>query len=111
SDHPYSVLVDAPWMTAPVREGAEAFLAFLKRRPAQERALALGFRPADPAVAMGAPLDAAHGVDPQQPQTLLEIPEAATLDRLLELWRSTKKSSDVTLVFDKSGSMEGPPLD
>jgi Ca-activated chloride channel family protein len=109
SDHPYSIL-DAPWVTPPLREGAEAFLAFLKARPAQERALALGFRPADPAIAMGAPLDAAHGVDPKQPQTLLEIPDPATLSRLLELWREAKKSSDVTLVFDKSGSMEGEPL-
>lgn len=110
SDHPYSVLTDAPWMTAPVREGAEKFLAFLKARPAQERALALGFRPADPAVPIGAPVDAAHGVDPRQPQTLLDIPGAPILDRLLALWRAVKKSSDVTLVFDKSGSMQGPPL-
>ena len=109
SDHPYSVL-DAPWVTPPLREGAEAFRAFLKARPAQERALALGFRPADPAIPMGAPIDAAHGVDPKQPQTLLEVPEAATLGRLLEVWRETKKPSDVTLVFDKSGSMEGQPL-
>ena len=110
SDHPYSILAEASWMTPPVKEGAEAFLAHLKARPAQERALALGFRPADPAVPMGAPVDAAHGVDPKQPQTLLEIPDAPALDRLLELWRTTKKASDVTLVFDKSGSMEGQPM-
>jgi Ca-activated chloride channel homolog len=110
SDHPYSILAEAAWMTPPVREGAEAFLAHLKSRPAQERALALGFRPADPAVPMGAPIDAAHGVDAKQPQTLLEVPDAPVLDRLLELWRTTKKASDVTLVFDKSGSMEGQPM-
>jgi Ca-activated chloride channel family protein len=110
ADHPYAVLAAAPWMTPALREGAAAFLAHLKGRPAQERALALGFRPADPAVAISAPVDAAHGVDPKQPQTLLEVPDAATLDQLLALWRTTKKTSDVTLVFDKSGSMGGQPL-
>jgi Ca-activated chloride channel homolog len=110
SDHPYSILTGAPWLNPALREGAEAFLAFLKARPAQERALALGFRPADPAIPMGAPIDEAHGVDPKQPQTLLEVPDAPTLGGLLGLWRSTKKPSDVTLVFDKSGSMEGPAL-
>jgi Ca-activated chloride channel family protein len=110
ADHPYAVLGDAPWMTPLLREGAEAFLAHLKARPAQERALALGFRPADPAVPVTAPIDAAHGVDPRQPQTLLEVPEAPALDQLLATWRASKKSSDVTLVFDKSGSMRGRPL-
>src|SRR5262245_42789610 len=73
--------------------------------------MALGFRPVDPAIKIAAPIDAAHGVDPQQPQTLLEIPDAATLDALLETWRHTKKAADVVLVLDKSGSMNGRPLD
>jgi Ca-activated chloride channel family protein len=109
ADHPYSILA-APWVSPAQREGAEALLAFLKARPAQERALALGFRPGDPAVATTAPIDGGHGVDAKQPQTLLEIPDAATLEKLLALWRTTKKTSDVTLVFDKSGSMRGQPL-
>ena len=110
SDHPYSIL-DADWVKPAEREGAEAFLAFLKARPAQERALALGFRPADAAIAIGAPVDAAHGVEPKEPQTLLEIPDADTLSRLLELWQKSKKATDAILVFDKSGSMRGRALD
>lgn len=109
SDHPYCVL-DAEWVTEGERQAAQAFLAFLKARPAQERALALGFRPADPAIAIGAPIDAAHGADPRQPQTLLEVPDAATLQRLLAVWQTAKRATDVILVFDKSGSMEGQPL-
>ena len=110
SDHPYSVL-DADWVTPAQRDAAAAFLAFLKARPQQERAMALGFRPADPAIKAGAPLDRAHGVDPLQPQTLLAIPDGATLDALLVSWRKTKKPADVVLVFDKSGSMAGRALD
>ena len=109
SDHPYSVL-DADWVKPEHREAAATFLGFLKARPQQERALALGFRPVDPAIKVGAPIDQAHGVDAQQPQTLLEIPDGATLDGLLAAWRRTKKPADVVLVFDKSGSMKGRPL-
>ncbi len=110
SDHPYSVL-DAEWVTPAQRDAAAKFLAFLKARPQQERALALGFRPVDPSIKIGAPVDAAHGVDAQQPQTLLEVPDGAMLDALLVTWRKTKKPADVIIVFDKSGSMNGPPLD
>jgi len=110
ADHPFSVL-DAPWVTPEQRDGAAAFLAFLKSKPAQERALALGFRPVDPAIKVGAPIDAAHGVDAKQPQTLLEVPDAATLEALLATWRKAKKAADIVFVFDKSGSMQGRPLD
>ncbi|OFX24117.1 MAG: hypothetical protein A2V77_12050 [Anaeromyxobacter sp. RBG_16_69_14] len=109
SDHPYAIL-DAPWVGAEEREAGEKLLAFLKARPQQERALVHGFRPADTGIPVGAPVDAAHGVDARQPQTLLEVPAAATLEALLGLWRETKKAADVILVFDKSGSMTGRPL-
>lgn len=109
SDHPYATL-DAEWVGPEEKEAADAFLAFLKGRPAQERALALGFRPADPAVPIGAPVDVAHGADPKQPQTLLEVPDADVLEKLLAVWRQTKKPTDVIFVFDKSGSMQGRPL-
>jgi len=109
SDHPYSVL-DARWVGPDERDAAQRFLAFLKARPAQERALALGFRPADPSIAIAAPIDAAHGADPKQPQTVLEIPEPAVLARLLAAWREIKKPTAVTLVMDVSGSMKGRPL-
>jgi len=110
ADHPYSVL-DGDWVDADARDAADVLLAFLRARPAQARAMALGFRPADPALAIGAPIDAAHGADPKQPQTLLEVPDAAGLEALLAAWRRTKKSADVVFVFDKSGSMVGRPLE
>lgn len=108
-DHPYSIL-DADWVSPAVRKGAELLLAFLRARPAQERALGHGFRPGDPAVPVGAPIDAAHGADPKQPQTLLEVPAGDTLLALLDAWRAHKRPAAVTLVFDKSGSMRGLPL-
>jgi Ca-activated chloride channel family protein len=109
SDHPFSVL-EAPWNGPEAREAANLLLKFLRAGPAQQRALALGFRPSDPSIALAAPLDEAHGVDPKQPQTLLEVPEAATLQKLIAVWAKNKKPTDVILVFDKSGSMNGKPM-
>jgi Ca-activated chloride channel family protein len=103
-------VLEAEWVGAEEKEAAAAFLAFLKAKPAQERALALGFRPGDPAIPMGAPVDTAHGADPKQPQTLLDVPDAQALEKLLAVWRETKKATAVTFVFDKSGSMQGRPL-
>jgi Ca-activated chloride channel homolog len=109
SDHPYAVL-DTDYTGAEERAAATQLLAFLKAQPQQEAARSLGFRPADPKLAIAAPLDAAHGVDPKQPQTLLEVPGVDVLNGLLEVWRLQKKSADVMIVFDRSGSMNGEPM-
>ena len=109
SDHPYAVL-DADWVGAEEKAAAKVFLAFLKAKPQQERALALGFRPADASIPVAAPVDAAHGVDPKQPQTLLDVPDGDTLSALLALWREQKKTAEVVILFDRSGSMNGRPL-
>jgi len=55
-------------------------------------------------------VDAAHGADPKQPQTLLDVPDGATLFALVDTWREYKRPADVTLVFDTSGSMRGEPI-
>jgi Ca-activated chloride channel family protein len=109
SDHPYAVL-DTEGVGADERAAAQQLLAFLKAQPQQEAARALGFRPADPKLAIAAPLDAAHGVDPKQPQTLLDVPNVDILNALLDVWREQKKAADVMIVFDRSGSMNGKPM-
>jgi Ca-activated chloride channel family protein len=109
ADHPFCIL-DADWVSPEEREAAGLLLTFLKRRPAQERAAALGFRPADTQIPVGPPMDAAHGADSRQPQTLLEVPDASTLLALIATWREHKRAADVTLVIDTSGSMRGEPL-
>ena len=109
ADHPFCIL-DGDWVSAEQREAAGQLLAFLKKRPAQERALVHGFRPADTQIPIAAPVDAAHGADPKQPQTLLDVPDGATLFALVDTWRQYKRPADVTLVFDTSGSMRGEPI-
>lgn len=109
-DNPYYVL-EAPYSTDAHRRGAQQFRDFLLTTDEQSIAMRQhGFRPADPKIAMAAPLDESHGVDPKQPQTLLEIPPIEVIERALELWSMTKKTVDIAFVFDRSGSMKGEPL-
>ena len=109
ANHPYAILT-APWVTADQREAAGIFEAFLLAKPQQQKALDLGFRPADPSVPLTAPLDTQHGVDPQQPKTILEIPKAQVIRDIRSLWDQTKKPVDLVIAIDVSGSMSGDKI-
>lgn len=110
SDHPY-VILRGSWVDAEQKAAALAFRDFLFSPEAQKRALEVGFRPADTSIPLTNSLIApAHGVDPFQPQTVLEVPSAETLDALLNAWLAVRKRVNVLLVVDTSGSMEGRKL-
>jgi Ca-activated chloride channel homolog len=104
SDNPLFVL-DAPWVDEAEAAGAERFVDFVQQPENQRKVLEFGFRPGNPAVPVGEPIDAEHGVDPDQPQTLLEVPEPAVLSSLLERWEDQRKPARVLLLMDVSGSM------
>ena len=61
--------------------------------------------PATPTWPSDAPIDSDNGVDPDQPQTLLEVPAPAVLVRLLDDWQDQRKPARVLLLIDVSGSM------
>ena len=104
SDNPFFVL-DAPWVDDDQREGARLFEEYVQLPENQEKVLAFGFRPGNPEVALGAPITTANGVDPTQPQTLLEVPEPDVMVELLDRWAEQRKGARVQLVIDVSGSM------
>lgn len=104
SDNPFIVL-DAPWVAPEQAEAAAAFEAFVMRPENQERVLEFGFRPGNPEVAIGEPISPANGVDPNQPQTLVAVPDPEVLARILDLWAEQRKSASVLLLVDVSGSM------
>ena len=104
SDHPAGI-VEREWVTPEHREAARAYLQYLLQRPQQERAMAFGFRPASPEIPLSEPIDAAHGVNPKEPQTTLEVPSADVINGIVQLWHRNKKHADVALVIDVSGSM------
>lgn len=104
SEHPVGV-VERPWVTADHREAAADYIKYLLARPQQERAMTYGFRPSDVSIPLGAPFDAAHGVDPREPKTTLAVPGADVIAGVIDLWKKAKKKSNVVLVLDTSGSM------
>jgi len=81
-------------------------IAFLTAPDQQERSMEFGFRPADVTIELNERFTAQFGVDPQQPQTTLEVPDVAVTQAILELWHERKKKSNVVLVLDTSGSMK-----
>jgi Ca-activated chloride channel family protein len=109
SNHPY-VILNTPWVTDQEKEAAEMFLDFLLAEPQQEQAIEYGFRPADPSISLSSPLDKQHGVDTDQPQTVLPVPSADVIEEILVLWQKAKKPVDLTVVMDISGSMRGDKI-
>lgn len=105
SEHPVGI-VRRPWVTPEHAEGAEAYIRFLLAPEQQRAAMRHGFRPSDVSIPLGAPFDAAHGVDPREPRTVLATPGAPVIDRVIEAWRANKKTSHVVLALDVSGSMD-----
>jgi extracellular solute-binding protein len=91
SDHPIAV-VQAPWVSEAQKAAGRRFVAWLRSRPWQERALAFGFRPADPSV----PLKTADAQNPfvrLQPYGIkldlppvAKTPDAAVVRGLMTMW-------------------------
>ena len=107
SDNPLFVL-DADWVGDDQAEGAAMFAEFVSEAENQEKVLEFGFRPGNPEVALGEPVDASNGVDPTKPETLLDVPDGAVLVGLLDNWAQQRKSGRVMMVLDVSGSMGSP---
>ncbi|WP_257449132.1 substrate-binding domain-containing protein [Archangium lipolyticum] len=91
SDHP-AALLQADWVTPEQQDAARKWLAYLHSRPVQERALAFGFRPADPSVPLKTQ-DAANPFTRLAPQGIqvdvppvAEVPEGSVVRNLLTMW-------------------------
>jgi Ca-activated chloride channel family protein len=111
-DHPLALL-ETPDLTTDQRLVFSQFRDFLRSGDAQARVLAAGYRPADLGISLTdptSPLTAANGVDPAQPQTSLQLPNAAVVDVVRNVWWYTKRHTNVYLVVDVSGSMRGEKI-
>ncbi len=104
SDNPF-IILDSDWVTREEKEAAAKFDAFVREPRNQRRVLEFGFRPGNPSVAIGAPITKSNGLDPNQPQTTLEVPDPPVLVGLVDKWGETRKGARVLLVIDVSGSM------
>ena len=111
-DHPLALL-ETPELTTHQRLVFSRFRDFLRSSDAQARVLAAGYRPADLNISLtdpASPLTAANGVDAAQPQTSLQLPNAAVVEVVRNVWWYTKRHTNVYLVVDVSGSMRGEKI-
>jgi Ca-activated chloride channel family protein len=112
ADHPLALL-ETPTLTDNQRRTFQSFREFVTDAETQKLVLAAGYRPADLSLSLtgeGSPLTEANGVDPKQPQTTLQLPTADVVQVVQNVWALTKRKTNVFLVVDTSGSMEGNKL-
>jgi Ca-activated chloride channel family protein len=104
SDSPFFTLA-APWVSAQQAQGAKAFQQYLAKAVTPQVAARSGFRPANRATKPLAPVSAANGADPNQPQRVLQLPEPRVLAAIKQAWHRDRKPANILLVLDTSGSM------
>ena len=109
-EHPFAI-PNTDWVSDEQRAAARIFTDFIRSEAIQQKVLENGFRPVNPNVAVGYPIAPELGVDPQQPKTILEVPDPAVIAAVQSSWQLVKKQADVLLVIDTSGSMEGDKLE
>ena len=93
--------------SAETQEAATLFRDYLLEQEAQQLAVANGLRPVNESVIVGAPLDAAHGVDPSQPEVVFSPPTVDTIYAVQDLWQAARKDVNLVMILDVSGSMDG----
>ncbi len=111
-DHPL-VLLETPDLSSTHRQVFAQLISHLRSDESQQTVLEAGYRPADPTIplnAPGSPLNSGYGVDPTQPQTALQIPGGDVVQMVRNVWWLTKRKTNVVLVVDTSGSMEGDKM-
>jgi Ca-activated chloride channel homolog len=111
-DHPLA-LVETPDLTPVQRQIYRAFSEYLTSKTVQERVLEAGYRPADLSISLQSatsPINAANGVNPDEPQTTLQMPAPSVVEIVRDVWWLTKRHTNVYLVVDTSGSMHGTKL-
>jgi Ca-activated chloride channel family protein len=91
----------------------QAWTNFLTGAESQQTLLQRGYRPADLSLSLdgeGSPFANNDAVDWHQPQTTLQMPPAAVVNVVTDFWYFTKRPTNVYLVVDTSGSMEGDKI-
>jgi len=111
-DHPLALL-ETSELTPQQRQAFAHFRDFLLSPEAQQLILRHGYRPADLTIPLDSPespLTVENGVDPTEPKTSLQVPNARVIKVVRDVWWYTKRHTNVYLVVDVSGSMRGEKL-
>jgi Ca-activated chloride channel family protein len=95
SDHPAGI-VNRPWVTEEHKQAAKLYIDFLLANPQQLAAKKYGFRPSDPSLKADDILTPLLGVNSAVPK-YLEVPQANTINQVLDLWMKNKNPDAVTV--------------
>lgn len=109
-EHPFAI-PQASWVTEEQRAAAKLFTEYVRGVTVQRKVLESGFRPVNAQVAIGYPIVPELGVDPNQPATVLNVPDPDVIAAVQASWQYVKKQGDILLMMDSSGSMQGDKID
>jgi Ca-activated chloride channel homolog len=115
TDHPLALLElgsqpHEQTVTENQRQTYDTFAEFLLGSETQRQLLASGYRPADLTIdlsAPGSPFYDNDAVNWREPQTTLQMPSPSVINVVRNVWYYTKRPTNVYLVVDTSGSMDG----
>ncbi|MBN1286611.1 MAG: VWA domain-containing protein [Anaerolineae bacterium] len=113
SDHPLALLENGT-LSDVQRLTFQRFTTYVAGSEAQALVLNAGYRPADLEIDLttgNSPFVGTDIVDPTQPRTGLQMPGAQVIDVVRDVWWYTKRPTDVYLVVDSSGSMDGEKIE
>jgi len=109
-EHPFAI-PSADWVTDEQRQAAKTFTDYILTEAIQKKVLEAGFRPANSNVPLAYPIAPELGVDPNQPATVLNVPDPDVIAAVQSSWQFVKKQGDIMLVIDTSGSMSGDKME
>lgn len=111
ADHPIAIMDQAPWVTPEQVEAAKVFQAFLFSAGQQQNLVQWGLRPIEDNISLGSPIDRSYGAIPSvDVVNERQVPEVLVVDQVDTVWNDLKKPANISLVFDKSGSMQGEKI-
>ncbi len=102
-EHPFAI-PNGDWVTPEQRAAAKKFTEYIRSKTMQQKVLEAGFRPVNPDVPLGYPIDPSLGVDPAEP-ALLNVPDPEVIAAVQRSWAYVKKQADIVMLMDTSGSM------
>lgn len=105
------IIANAPWMSAEEKEGAKKVLDFMLTPESQTLATELGLRPGVPGIPLGNKFSPQFGVTANPTYESYRSPKPEVVEAMLKSWQEyAKKPSQVVIVVDVSGSMEGQKM-
>ncbi|MGF1478571.1 MAG: extracellular solute-binding protein [Cyanophyceae cyanobacterium] len=105
-----AILPDAPWVSADEKAAAQRVIEYLRQPEIQQIAVDLGLRPGVPGVSVDQ-FSAQLGVEPSPSYDSYRPPQPEVVEAMLQSWQTyAKKPSQVAVVIDTSGSMQGQKL-